>query len=209
VSDRELLAPDAIEPLELWRTWNYEQGRLISHNRATWEPGQALEARCSAVDARAEEAEQAELARELVRRWPTASRERIQMSDDELGDELGALFADVFRHVTPEVDCTCGIYALDDPACCPPGVIYGKVALWGKVVRGETGARAQLGYPTALYVPDHLLGDEALHEYLVPLLPLETPGGPYAEGGAAAGTREPRRPIVPSHRATTIATLAA
>jgi hypothetical protein len=209
VSDPDFVVPDALEPLELWRTWSYDGERLCSHNGTAWKPGQALEAGCLRTDHRAEAAKVEDLARCVARQWPAGSRERVLLSDQELQDELATVFSQALRHTTPEVDCTCGIYALDNARSCPAGVVYGKVALWGKVVRGDLGARAQFGYPTALFVPDHLLGDEALREYMVPLKPLGTPGGPYSEGGAAAGAREPRRPIAPSPPAMAKAALAA
>jgi hypothetical protein len=199
VSDSDVCAPDAIEPLVLWRTWNYHGGRLLSHNGTPWEPGEAMEA-CCPVHEHDDASKWDRMAADLTRRWPVAGRERINLSDGELQDQLRSLLSEALRHAPPEADCTCGIYALDDLAACPPGVVAGTVSLWGKVVRGSAGARARYGYPAALYVPDRLLDDDGLATYRVPLRALDGPGGPYSEGGAAAGIGEPRRPILPSLR---------
>ena len=52
--------------------------------------------------------------------------------------------------------CTCGLYARSTP---PPwedlpghghGFVVGRVALWGKVIRGATGMRAEYAYPLSL-----------------------------------------------------------
>ena len=45
------VTPDAIEPLELWRAWRYDQGRLFSvFQDEEWVPGEPYEATCAEVE---------------------------------------------------------------------------------------------------------------------------------------------------------------
>lgn len=77
----------------------------------------------------------------------------------------------------PEEMCNCGIYAGDNMGIVnhyyespdyTPGSwreiyrVYGEVALWGKVIKGEKGTRAEYAYPTKLLVPEHIRGRESL-----------------------------------------------
>jgi hypothetical protein len=122
--------PDAIEPLELWRSWRYERGRLLSvYNDDEWAPGEPFEASCGHVE----------------------------------------------HGIAPAQDCSCGIYALYDPRGLPEGEVYGKVKIWGEVVRGSRGARAQYAYPSELHVPQWLEGRAALGAYGVPVFVDATP----------------------------------
>jgi hypothetical protein len=64
-------------------------------------------------------------------------------------------------HSAPDLDCACGIYAARDPAEARRylvgrdeadviGRVLGQVFLWGRVVEGEHGWRAERAYPAAL-----------------------------------------------------------
>ena len=63
------------------------------------------------------------------------------------------------KHDAPKQGCTCGIYALSaedgyeyysyEGAMFP---VWGEVSLWGRVIRGTKGYRAQHAYPKALYL---------------------------------------------------------
>jgi len=56
-------------------------------------------------------------------------------------------------HVRPELDCTCGLYAVaspDDLRRTRDPAVLGTVALWGRIVEHEQGYRAALGYPQRL-----------------------------------------------------------
>jgi hypothetical protein len=71
----------------------------------------------------------------------------------------------------PEKSCSCGIYALRSRAaiaCSPYGadaVAVGAVSLWGKIIPGKDGFRAQYAYPLVIYT------DLELEDYGVPVLP--------------------------------------
>lgn len=56
-------------------------------------------------------------------------------------------------HVRPELDCTCGLHAVESPdelrRTRDPAVL-GTVALWGRIVEHEHGFRAALAYPQRL-----------------------------------------------------------
>ena len=56
-------------------------------------------------------------------------------------------------HVRPELECTCGLHAVDSPdelrRTRDPAVL-GTVALWGRIVEHEHGYRAALAYPQRL-----------------------------------------------------------
>lgn len=50
----------------------------------------------------------------------------------------------------PARGCSCGIYALNHPA--PWQGVFGEVNLWGRVLQGSKGWRAQYAYPKRLWV---------------------------------------------------------
>jgi hypothetical protein len=60
-------------------------------------------------------------------------------------------------HDVPDSSCTCGLYAVHDPAgavwAVPDRTVIGYVALWGRVVEGERGWRASHGFPLMLLCP--------------------------------------------------------
>ena len=73
-------------------------------------------------------------------------------------------------HTSPDEDCTCGIYALNESQPWPyydftgPGyAVWGEVLLWGKVVEGGKGYRAQYAYAKRLYLA------HKDYRYVVPL----------------------------------------
>jgi hypothetical protein len=61
------------------------------------------------------------------------------------------------KHRPPYQRCGCGVYALKSLEILRRssyfnGECFGQVALWGKVIEGEDGYRAEFAYPKALYV---------------------------------------------------------
>jgi len=83
-------------------------------------------------------------------------------------------------HRPPVESCSCGLYALKSPrhARAQPELAseilaYGKVALWGKVIEGTDGYRAESAYPLELYLaPGAWKHRHLLKDYGVPLHPL-------------------------------------
>jgi hypothetical protein len=60
-------------------------------------------------------------------------------------------------HTSPDNSCSCGIYALAATEPWPyysfegPGyAVWGEVLLWGVVIKGDKGYRAQFAYPKVL-----------------------------------------------------------
>ena len=62
-------------------------------------------------------------------------------------------------HTPPGKGCTCGVYALNQEDGFPyytyqgsGYAVFGQVYLWGEIVRGTKGYRAQYAYPKALHL---------------------------------------------------------
>lgn len=87
----------------------------------------------------------------------------------EPGVALRAVCRRSAGHAAPAEGCRCGIYAVAEPGLIPAAlgmVAIGTVKLWGKVVPGEYGWRAEYAYPDHLYV---LRGHhQELRDYGVP-----------------------------------------
>lgn len=182
-----VVVPDSIEVVEGWRSWNFGSRGLTSITRPVgWLAGTELEAECGGqnqmaypfgiVPTRREYAwslvqggmspEKARAHRDNLTRTPTLSYippVPSVMPITGMGWVLISRNPDA--HTPPGEDCTCGIYAAADLALCPPAEIYGKVKLWGKVIPGEHGWRAQYAYPSVLYAPPKLAAHPALLAY--------------------------------------------
>ncbi len=76
-------------------------------------------------------------------------------------------------HSSPDANCTCGIYAGRTAADCPSGDVLGKVKLWGTLIPGEKGSRAEFAYPSELHVPTKLADNPALLAYGVPIVVID------------------------------------
>lgn len=74
----------------------------------------------------------------------------------------------VSRPSAPTLHNSCGIYAVDTPTRMLSGTAYGIVALWGKVVVGETGFRASRAFPAAIVAGSEYLRG-GLQDYGVPV----------------------------------------
>lgn len=178
--------PDSIEPVEAWRAWRLLGGKLVSiTNGVTWEPGQPLAATCELNDGamrwtlvrgsrltRAEAEARTREMNEQAQMFATFSpRPRRYMLAPTVEPPPGYGYAAVAdTHDAPGANCTCGIYAASEHGNCPAGDIVGKVKLWGKVIPGEKGYRAEYAYPSELHVRPELLENEALLAYGVPLV---------------------------------------
>jgi hypothetical protein len=152
-----MIVPDAIEPIVGWRYWNLNYAwrleSLINGRDTPWRPGVRKEANCCD-----------ELLSALRASLPPETVAELELKPED---------ADLFReHVAPHESCSCGIYAAKDldtlRTVSGPGLIVGEVYLWGKVIPGELGYRAQYAYPKSLRlvskgVPDDVL--ESLKAY--------------------------------------------
>jgi len=75
----------------------------------------------------------------------------------------------------PSQGCTCGYYGVQDEAFVEtmeclravPFVVLGSVYLWGRLIVGERGWRAEFAYPDRLYLPsDAGWGDAKLRHHV-------------------------------------------
>lgn len=125
-------APDVLGPLVGWRYWRLDpvSGLLSSLSRAQiWEPGNRFTAGCR-----------------LARNWLTDSRYRITGGVPHAEDDV------------PGNHCTCGVYAARDLRHLRGQMLFGlgltvvgEVSLWGKVIPGSSGYRAEHAYPRHLF----------------------------------------------------------
>jgi hypothetical protein len=122
-----MTVPDAVDPIVGWRYWKVTSAGLASLNvhGGYWPPRAPHEAKCRAA--------------------PIS----IHHSPD----------------VIPSEACGCGIYAardletlkqlvypFSDPLFRRRRIAVGEVLLWGRVIEGTRGYRAQHAYPKSLYV---------------------------------------------------------
>lgn len=181
------VVPDKVVAEVGWRTWRLTSDNLLrSCNYRTsepWEPGEPLAAECFA-ETKSEQRwmlmgieEAIELSLPLSREWEAPRRSRDDEVDYategplrprpprvELPNELTYAWTTPVpeEHVAPHASCTCGIYAAHRPDQCAGygKYVVGRVSLWGSVVPGDKGWRAELAYPAELFVlkqpmPEH------------------------------------------------------
>ncbi len=134
--------PDAIDPIVGWRYWRMDRtGRLLASLGGSgrgWKPGRPKRASCAS------------------QRNP---------NDFRFEHVSGIMTA---AHESPAERCRCGIYAartleeLRSQMLLGLGIaVVGEVLLWGKVIPGSRGYRAQFAYPKHLYVMARGLRREA------------------------------------------------
>lgn len=134
--------PDAIDPAVGYRVWFVKDDLLYSYNHGSlWKPEQPFEATCS------------------------------RGSEHEVPDQrcsCGVYAAATFNHLydmgyTKES----GLFAAVRPSDM---LICGTVSLWGNIVPGTQGWRAQFAYPKMLLIPYSLnkLARPLAARYLVP-----------------------------------------
>jgi hypothetical protein len=106
----------------------------------------------------------------LFKAPPNSQMKTANLPCCQLPDGWGYAIEQVERD-TPDEACTCGIYALRSKEALLESSYYlnneavGSVALWGKIIPGEDGFRAQYAYPIAIYT------DKNLSDYGVPVRP--------------------------------------
>ena len=105
----------------------------------------------------------------------------------------------------PSATCSCGIYCADDRRTAEAYMhgkdyILGRVALWGRVVRHDTGMRGEYAYPQVFYTDDPVMKQKLL-PYGVPILSRkELPG--LAKMPSSA---ERRKSALPNYAARRVA----
>lgn len=133
MTEPEFRVPDAIEPVVAWRYWRLrEEGilRSLTGEQQPWIPGKPAVAGCR-----------------FGRHDPADTR-----------FQLVACFTPD-PHRAPDEGCTCGIYAIRDLRHLRGQLLFGfgptvvgEVLLWGKVIPGRHGYRAERAYPRSLKV---------------------------------------------------------
>lgn len=162
---------DFIEPiaaLRLWRHWPTDGLLHGTASKEPWAPGHKLRARC------------------LVENWPSASRSSYRRIDERNCSEA------------PNIIHGCGIYGLKNVGAARDLIDYygiagwnehlivGKVYLWGSILEGSYGYRAEFGYPAAFCdLKGTPLAKEMAELYEVQLVPEPE----LLQGVAAWGTK--------------------
>jgi len=150
--------PDAIEPVIGWRYWRVDKKERLLHSLSgakgfLWQPHTRFEARCPVIK-------------------PTGIDGRYRFLSGYRGE----------LHDSPGEMCRCGIYAARDLTHLRRQIltglalnVVGEVSLWGKLIPGSKGYRAQFAYPRRLFVIqrtadwDQSEAAEALSIYGVPV----------------------------------------
>lgn len=188
------VVPDSIDVIEGWRSWTFSNAGLGSITRSVhWIAGTELQAHCPGSKSWIYP-----FGTHITSvRYPVWTLSRGGMSTEKATEyrersSLGHIppvpavvpptwmgwwlsYPQEQAHVSPHEDCSCGIYAAANLTLCPPGDVYGKVKLWGKVVPGEQGWRAQYAYPSLLYAAPEIARHPALMAYGVEIVEQEQP----------------------------------
>lgn len=138
-SPPDFVVPDAIGEILVARAWKVEDWELRSvHCRSRWLPGVALQARCDHAG---------RILRRLLDR-------AVEEAD----------------HASPSEACGCGIHGVFDPGELPlqlgsglSAMVWGVVAVWGKVIVGDRGVRGEYARPVALFHQPPPAGDAWLN----------------------------------------------
>lgn len=166
-----IVIPDKVTPEVGWRVWragNEKTGLMPVHTGSQpWKAGEPYVARCYAsvttprawIPTTIEEAlETGETTHREFFGRPSVRREIVKRPPKvRLPRDMVYVWRETpVPHDPPEASCKCGIYATSDAERCADqlvnGSVLGTTALWGKVVAGDHGYRAQFGYPTRLFV---------------------------------------------------------
>lgn len=83
----------------------------------------------------------------------------------------------------PDERCSCGIYALKSSHLSEyyitETIVGGKVLLWGKIIPGTWGYRAEYAYPAEFHVHPAMKNDENLAKFGVPIVETTHPIVPF------------------------------
>ncbi len=148
--------PDSVTPIIGWRYWRMAAGetllRSLTGRHQQWEPGQALRARC-----RFDDVDRSDWRYRMVSGFSTEA------------------------HPAPSEGCTCGLYAARSLEHLRGQMLFGlhrmvvgQVSMWGKVIPGQHGYRAEFAYPQRLSVFEGVINRDpgvldALSAYGVPV----------------------------------------
>lgn len=179
----EIEIPDSIEPIVMWKTLVVSPaGHLYSPSRGMpWLPKQRAEATCS---------KQWDYGWEPVRGEVTIPENIDEQGMTFYATSSGQVPVYYTHPQTPPMPqvqlpnglrwswepqphqivgdgCHCGIYAVDNAEAC---LSYGggskrvicKISMWGRVVKGTSGARAQYAYPQSIEFASNLTNDELI-----------------------------------------------
>ena len=165
------MIPDAIEPYRGWKILKLGTEWLSSPQQATrWPPGQRLEASCTAnhgfrfvLSVPGEPLPEGTILYQTIAQPNTSLHLVLPLLPLEINYYFDAATVpgsklSLIREQQPIVaqHCTCGIYVLDDPYHCQGYAdhwktnVLAEVALWGRVIKAERGARGQYAYPQKL-----------------------------------------------------------
>lgn len=163
----DFTVPDSVTPIVAWRYWRLGSGdgllRSLTGRHQAWAPGQALAARC-----RFDDVDRSEWRYRMVSGFHAA------------------------HHAAPAEGCTCGLYASRSLDHLRGQMLFGlhrmvvgQVALWGKVIPGQHGYRAELAYPQRLCVFEGTVRREpevlaSLSAYGVPIEVVEDRQGAFS-----------------------------
>jgi hypothetical protein len=130
----DFTVPDSVTPIVAWRYWRLGGGdgllRSLTGRHQHWHPGQALHARC-----RFDDVDRSDWRYKMVSGFSPEP------------------------HPAPSEGCTCGLYAARSLEHLRGQMLFGlhrmvvgQVSLWGKVIPGQHGYRAEFAYPARLCV---------------------------------------------------------
>lgn len=127
-----MIVPDGFEPVVALRTWRLDHmGNLVSMNGKVWPVGQPMKADCTKRHLRDAE-------------WTTVEKALARIAEE--GESALQV---------PVESCTCGIYAAKEVWLAMQyhgnNCVIGQVYLWGKIIEGRDGWRAEYAYPKRLY----------------------------------------------------------
>lgn len=124
--DPELVVPDASEAIVGYREWNTEMGMgvLLGHAGTKWPKGKKITAKH---------------ARDLNDMYMLVAT-----------STFGGSYPERKKCKAPAMGCSCGVYAYSKPK--EFSGVFGEVNLWGRVLQGKRGWRAEFAYPKRLWV---------------------------------------------------------
>lgn len=147
-------APDTIEPFFGYRGWTMSKGRLNALVQGViWHKGP------NRAECMIGEGHGAQMTRlHMALGWQPGMDEIAKLAWEQHVKEQGGDAA--FDNRVPAEWCVCGFYAMKDPALVstraalsPYHGVTGRIRMWGKVIEGEDGYRAEWAQIDCLFLP--------------------------------------------------------